>query len=125
MSKIIEIKQAIRAALIEKHPRIFNQVADKDAEFPYVVYDLPNSFDDGVYENFVLEVDGWDAPPNADTTALELLMSDLDSVLHRAIIRIPGMALVIYRENRLTLLDDNQLIRRRKYRYQIRTFGGG
>lgn len=135
MNKLIELRKMITAVLKAAHPdvvvdgasksRVHFQVAPDDAEFPYVVYDLPNSIDDGTMENFRLEVDGWDAPADGDTTALETLMDNIDQELHRAVKTMPGLSAVFYRDNRLALLDDDKRIRRRKYIYQARTFGGG
>jgi len=122
--KVIEVRKAIQSLLKTVHPRVFFEVADKKKIYPYLVCDLPNSIDDGTMENFVLEVDGWDQPDNGDTTELETLMGTIDEVLHSAVIRPPGMALIIYRDNRLSLRDDDERLRRRKYRYQVRTFGG-
>jgi hypothetical protein len=124
LMKVIEIRKAIQSLLKTIHPRVYFEVADNKAAYPYLVYDLPNSIDDGTMENFVLEVDGWDQPTDGDTTALETLMSTADDVLHKAVIRPPGIALIIYRDNRLSLRDDDERLRRRKYRYQVRTFGG-
>lgn len=122
--KAVEVRKAIQAALKTIHPRVFFQVADEEAEHPYLVFELSNSFDDGTLENFVLEVDGWDAPANGDTTALETMIHAADSVLHKQVLRPPGMAIALYRQNRLSLRDDEKRIRRRKYIYQARTYGG-
>lgn len=122
--KVIEVRKAIQSLLKTVHPRVYFEAADKSKIYPYLVYDLPNSIDDGTMENFVLEVDGWDQPEDGDTTEIEMLMGAIDEVLHKAVLRPPGMALIICRDNRLSLRDDDDRIRRRKYRYQVRTFGG-
>ncbi|NOU63177.1 hypothetical protein GC096_03835 [Paenibacillus sp. LMG 31461] len=124
MSKVIALRTAIQSMLKAQHPRVYYELASESASFPYLVYDLPNSFDDGTMENFVLHVDGWDSPVNGDTIALETLMEKIDQSLHRKVIRTNGMAFIIYRDNRLSLLDDDKRIRRRKIIYQVRTFGG-
>jgi hypothetical protein len=127
MNKIIEIRKAVNAFLKSKHPRVYFEAAPKGAEYRYIVYDLPNSNDDGSMEQFILEIDGWDAPANKDTLPIEELMSLIDEGiegvggLHRKTISIPGLSMTFYRENRISLRDDNELIRRRKYVYQVRT----
>jgi hypothetical protein len=130
MVKVIEIRKAIQSYLKSKHPRVYFQDAPKNAVYPYLVYDLSNSVDDGSMENFTLDVDGWDTPDAGDTTVLETLMSDVDgdghkqnpSGLHRKTIMIlDKMSATFYRENRLPLPDDDKRIHRRKYIYQIRT----
>lgn len=125
MIKVIEIRKAIGDYLETKHPEVYFQIASKDAAPLHLTFDLPNSFDDGAMENFVLEIDGWDLPEHGDTTALETLMDEVDKGLHREVFRIAGMSMAVYRENRLALEDDDKHIRRRKYVYQVRTFGGG
>lgn len=125
MSKVIAIRKALKNLMIAKHPRVFYQVAGKTAIKPYVVFNLPNSVDDGSLENFVLEVDGWDETDTADSTVIETMMADVDSALHRAVVRTAGMALIIYRENRISVPDDDERILHRLYVYQVRTFGGG
>lgn len=120
MVKVIELRKIILASLKAKHPRVYFQAAPADAVFPYLVYDLPNSFDDGSMENFTLDVDGWDNV--SDTTALETLMDGVDKELHRKTVIIAGqISATFYREHRLPLTDDDPNIRRRKYVFQVRT----
>jgi hypothetical protein len=119
MIKVIELRKAILSYLKGKHPRVYFQDAPETATFPYLVYDLPNSSDDGSLERFVMDIDGWD--DSKDTTALETLMDSVDKELHRKSVMLQNMAVTFYRENRLSLTDDDPRIRRRKYIYQIRT----
>jgi hypothetical protein len=123
MIKTVELRKAIQASLKSIHPRVYFQYAPNEAVYSYLVYDFPNSTDDGLMERFVLEVDGWDRPTDGDTTSLEKLMDNADKELHRKVIVVNGeLALIFYRENRLSLPDDDQRIKRRKYVYQIRTY---
>lgn len=124
MSKVIELRKVISSYLKSKHLRVYFEAAPENAIYPYLVYDLPNSSDDGSMEQFVLDVDGWDAPANLDTTALETMMDTVDTGLHRKTVSISGLAMTFYRENRLTLTDEDVRIRRRKYVYQVRTHAG-
>ena len=122
MIKVIEIREIIQTALNSVHPRVYYQTAPDTAAFPYLVYDLPNSTDDGTLEQFVLDVDAWDST-NGDTTIVEILIDSADKSLHRKTITVDEvLAVTFYRENRLTLTDDDPNIKRRKYTYEVRTF---
>jgi hypothetical protein len=123
MIKTVEIRKEIKASLKSVHPRVFFQDAPDNAVYPYLVYDLPNSDDDGLMERFVLDVDGWDSPVDGDTTTIESLMNSVDAELHRKVVVVNDeLALIFYRENRLSPIDDDKRIKRRKYVYQIRTY---
>jgi hypothetical protein len=120
MIKVIELRKAINTALKTVHPRVYFQAAPDDAIFPYLVYDLPNSVDDGYLEQFVLDVDGWDT--TTDTTVLETLMDNMNKSLDGMTSTVDGLIMSFYLDNRLSLLDDDPRIRRRKYTYQVRTY---
>lgn len=123
MVKTLELRTAIAGALSAVHPRVYFQAAPDGAAYPYLVYDLPNSLDDGTLEQFVVDVDGWDAPTGGDTTALETLMDGVDKALHRLTVVVDDeLSMAFYRDNRLALIDDDPRIRRRKYVYEARTF---
>ena len=134
MIKVIEIREIIVSSLKTVHPRIYHHLAPAKIEdpnnpgvfintpFPYLVYDLPNSTDDGTLERFILDVDAWDMP-SGDTTGLETLIDSADKSLHRKTITVDdNLAVTFYRESRLALTDDDPNIKRRKYIYQVRTF---
>jgi hypothetical protein len=123
MDRIIQLRKSLTELLKAANPRVYFMDAPKDAAFPYLVYDLPNSVDDGTLENFVLEVDGWSQ--GADTMAVEQLMEAADAALHRQVIRAEDLAIILYRDNRLTIPDDEKQIHHRRYVYQARTYGGG
>jgi hypothetical protein len=132
MVKMIEIREVLKNLLKSVHPnvmvngdsvpRVHYQDAPDKAVYPYLVYNLPNSTDDGTLENFVLDVDGWDN--TTITTALETLMDAADKELHRKTVVVGNLSLTLYRENRLPLEDDDKRLRRRKYIYQVRTYEG-
>ena len=123
MIKVIEIRKMIKTQLKTIHPRVYYRTAPDTAVFPYLVYDLPNSTDDGTLEQFFLDVDAWDRPSNGDTTIVEILIDSADKSLHRKTITVDdNLAVTFYRENRLALTDDDPNIKRRKYTYEVRTF---
>jgi hypothetical protein len=120
MIKMVELRKAIQAILATVGT-VYYQQAHDNAVYPYLVYDFPNSTDDGTLERFVMDLDGWD--DKADTTALETLMDEADTLLHRANLYTEDKVCAsIYRENRLSLTDEDRRIRRRKIIYQVRTY---
>jgi hypothetical protein len=123
MDKMIELRKVIQTYLKSKHARVYFQVAPDNATYPFVVYELPNSIDDGAMERFVLDIDVWD--DESDTTSLETLASNIDNGLHRLTVMSNGLGCTFYRENRMSMTDDDSRLRRRKLIYQIRTHEGG
>ena len=122
MAKIIDIRTELQRLLKTVHARVYYEVATDITVFPYVVYNLPNSIDSGDLESFVLDVDVWDN--SQSTTALEILCDNIDTLLHRKnVVIADSVGFVIYRENRLNIIDDDPRIKRRKYIYQCRSYG--
>lgn len=125
-NKVLELRKAIVSALRPVHPRVFHRRAPKGTAYPYLVYNLPNSMDDGSFEQFVLDVDGWDSPEDGDSTILETLMHEADRALHGLTVSVgTSLSMVFYRDRRLSLDDDDPNIVRRTYIYQARIFGRG
>lgn len=121
MIKIIEMRTALQTLLKTLHTRVFFNVAPDNAVFPYIVFDFPNSIDSGALETFVVDIDCWD--DDKDTTVLETLIDTIDQEIHKKTIFLNDkMGIKLYRENRLSLTDDDPRIRRRKYVYQARTY---
>ena len=130
MSRVKALRAAIQDFLKSVHPRVHYHRADPNGAYPRLVFDLPTSFDDGNFEIFQLEVDGWDNNP--DTSALEDLMAavdgdgDLDNPtgLNKRTIDADNLTAQVYREQRLSVPDDDPRIRHRQYTYQVRVFKG-
>lgn len=120
MTKVIEIRKVVVNLIKKVSSNVYFQMAPDDATFPYFVFDLPNSVDNGYLEQFVLDVDGWDN--SADTAAIETLMDTVDQHLDGMTVTVNGLIMSIYLDNRLALVDDAPLIKHRKYVYQVRTY---
>ena len=126
---ILKLQEQIFTFLKTKSSRVFFQEAPANTVYPYVVYDLPNSNENFEREDFVLEVDLWDDTTN--TTAIETLVGNIDgdghisapTGLHRKNIYVDGViSAKIYRESRLTIVDEDPRIKRRQLRYQIQAY---
>ncbi len=122
---MIELRKALLAKLKTVHPRVYHSDSvPESAVFPYLVYDLPNDNDDGEsMELVIVDIDGWDDSP--DTTALETLMSSVNTALNKSVLTTENMSVVLYLDIKLSLRDDDPRIRRRKYTYQAKLFKRG
>ncbi|HHY72701.1 MAG TPA: hypothetical protein GX497_05665 [Bacillus bacterium] len=118
---MIYLRTELMKLLKKYHPRIYFQIASSNATMPYIVYDLPNSFDNEQQEIFTFDVDIWDN--RTDTTELETLASLLWKELNYYRHVDENIQFSIYRENRLPPLDENdRSIKRRKLIFQLKCF---
>ncbi len=131
--KMLEIRKCIKnqfeSAFGGSGVQIYYQKAPEKATLPYLTFDIVNSTDDGTLERFILDVDGWDN--RNSTTALEILMNDIDFMLHSRTFYVQDtnngfipeqqLAITFYRENRLTFDESEARYNHRRYIYQIRT----
>lgn len=117
---MIEVRKAINTYLKTLHPRVYFQIAPESATFPYIVYDLPNSFSDGEGSELIsLDIDGWDTNNTGDSTALENLMKTINSI-DKKTLTTTEIAITLFLDNKIPLLDDDKAIHRRKYIYSGR-----
>lgn len=105
--------------------------ADEGSTFPYLVYSFePITVQDESSDTLLLNIDGWDHPATGDTTTLEELMQTIDgngslvdpSGLNEKIIKTDEVTLILRRENRYSIPDDNKSIKRRRYQYLCTVF---
>lgn len=119
---MIKIRKVINDYLKTLHSQVYYQQPPEDASYPYLVFDFPQSLPDGEgLEVITVDIDGWDAPKNGDTTVLENLMTNVNALDKNVLVQ-DGLRATFYLENRLSLTDDDKRIRRRKYIYQARVF---
>lgn len=120
MAKHIELRKAIQTQLETAADRVYYRVAPQNATYPYIVFDLPTSYGEEP-EIYTLDIDGWDNV--TDPTALETLMDAVDKALHRKVLYTTDkVGVKFFRENRLTLDDDDARLKRRTYIYSARAF---
>ncbi|WP_163583284.1 hypothetical protein [Gracilibacillus saliphilus] len=121
----LEIRKAIEDHLDVVSPHIYYENAPKGHPYPYAVYELGDSTDDGSLENIELEFNGWDKPTDGSSVELVTLMGNIDNRLHRSTLSSNGVFFSIYRENRIPVKDPDESLRRRQMIYQIRVMGVG
>lgn len=117
---MIELRKVLNALLKTHHPQVYYQRATDKAVFPYIVYNLPNSFDNEQQEVFNLDIDVWSM--GADTTTIETLTGQLWKAFNCYHHIDSNIQFTTYRANRLTLEDDNPDIKRRKLIFELRYF---
>ena len=119
---MIELRKVIKSILLTYHARIYHQQASNAAQFPYVIFDFPTSFQNEQQEIFNLDVDIWD-DNSEDTTELETLASQLWKALNYYRYSDEKIQFSIYRENRLPPLDEKEpRLRRRKLIFSVRYY---
>ena len=95
------------------------KATDKEI-FPYIVYDLPQSYSNDDQEIFNLDIDIWDN--NQDTTELETLSRIIWNALDRYHFIDEDMQFSIYRQGRFAIDDDDPRIKRRTLTFNLRYF---
>lgn len=117
---MIELRKAITSILRRVTPKVYYGQAPEGEKYPYLVY-LLNVIDQGDTKLITLDVDGWDAPENADTTQLEILMGMVDRELDRRVVNSDAaFSFVIYRDRSFPVEDSDKRIQRRKFIYEVR-----
>jgi hypothetical protein len=111
--------------------KVYYDEATEKAPFPYIVYSFePIITQDESSDTFILDVDGWDAPPTRDTEPLERLMERIDgdgnlenpTGLNERVIITDRVTLILRREGRYSIPDEDKTIKRRRYTYQVTVF---
>lgn len=127
---IIELQKQIYDFLKTKSDRVYFEDAPDNATYPYIVYDMPSSFENySNREDFLLEIDFWDNATN--TKPIETLVGDVDgdgdiknpTGLHRKMIYIDGtLSAKIYKDGRFNIRDEDKRVKHRQLRYRVQTY---
>lgn len=115
-----EVRKAVYTYLKTLHSRVYFQQAPETAIFPYIVYDIPNSFSDGEGgEIITLDIDGWDMDTTGDTTIIENLMNTINAI-DKKTLSTTEITITLFLDNKIPLIDEDKTIYRRKYIYSAR-----
>lgn len=121
---MIQIRKMLQNHLQSIYPRVYFQVAPDDAQPPYITYDLTAIPDDGESLQIAnIDIDGWDIVHDNDTAELENLMYNINIQTSKKTLRADGMAMTLYLDRKIPLIDPDPKVRRRKYIYQARIIG--
>lgn len=117
---MIKLRDQLDILLESIHPRVYSENSTDNTDFPYLTYNLPNSFQNGVQEIFNLDVDIWSR--GADTTELEALTRKVEKGLNMYKYIDENIQFSIYKRNRLNVTDDDKRIKRRKLIFELRYY---
>lgn len=129
---MVELRKVIVKYLESLHPEVYFQEASKQAQYPYLVYNVETNPDGENYELVMLEIDGWDLSSNGDSNRVEELMNKVNgdgsvinpTGLDKRTLTSENLVVTFYLDMKLPPLpDDDKKIQRRKYTYQARLFG--
>ena len=121
---MINVRTILHPYLITLHPRTYFEPsgAPSDATWPYLVYNFQVLDEGEEHQILTLDVDGWDKPLDGNTLPLETLMSKVETNLDRHVLIGTAIVVKFYLDNKLTLIEDDKSIQRRKYIFQGRAF---
>ncbi len=111
-----------------KHARVYYELAPETATMPYIVFDLPNSFTSGEYEEtFVLDIECWDVPGTDSSVNIETIMESINgdgniinpTGLDKATLAGLSAIAFVSLEQRLSIQDDDKRIKRKRYTYTV------
>lgn len=117
-----KLRTQLNKILKSIHPTVFYKKAPDDAIFPYLVYDLPQSYYEDDLETFNLDIDIWDKPVEGDTEELETLSQAIWNELNSYYFINEDMQFSIHRQSRLTIEDDDPRIGRRTLIFNLRYY---
>ena len=130
---MLEIRKALMDNLLPAGltvPVYYDQASEK-AAYPYIVFSFEQiSTQDESSDTFILDVDGWDNPAGGNTVPLETTMQTIDgdgnlqnpTGLNEKVIITDTVTLILRRDQRYAIPDDDKSIKRRRYTYQITVF---
>jgi hypothetical protein len=127
---MIKLRTELKRILKEIHPdvivdgesisRVHFEKATDVTPFPYVVFDLPQSYDIDDQEIFNLDIDIYD--DDEDTTTLETLSNSIWQRLNKYYFINEDMQFSIHRLRRFIIKSDEDNIRRRTLMFNIRYY---
>ena len=121
-NNVLELRAALDSDITDLGYAVYYEDAPTDGPYPYLVIELTDSIPDGANtEIFLMYINGWDIGP--DTTPLENMMFALNNRIDKKTYLVPGSTLSMRPEldNKLSLNDPDVTLKRREYRYQVRT----
>ncbi|EGS9998288.1 DUF3168 domain-containing protein [Clostridium perfringens] len=121
MSKTIELRKLIVKLLKEVNKSVFYENANDKTEYPYIVYNLDNMNTVNYPRNdSILTIDVWDR--NKDTVTVETLADKIEDILNMLNKPSEKSFPTFYLEDRMSIDDEDPLIRRRQLKFKIENY---
>lgn len=121
MSKTIELRKLIVKLLKEVNKSVFYENANDKTEYPYIVYNLDNMNTVNYPRNdSILTIDVWDR--NKDTVTVETLADRIEDILNMLNKPSEKSFPTFYLEDRMSIDDEDPLIRRRQLKFKIENY---
>lgn len=123
---IEEILKDLKTTLGTTEYSYYNEIAPDEAAYPFITYEVDNSFTDGdATETVFVYLDFWDIfSRTGSTVGLENMMTDVVKLLYRRKVVVEDTLSFRYiLDKRRWIRDPEDDIRHRRGFYQIRVFG--
>ncbi|MCX0373038.1 hypothetical protein LI058_06120 [Clostridium perfringens] len=121
MSKTIELRKLIVKLLKEVNKSVFYENANDKAKYPYIVYNLDNINTVNYPRNdIILTIDVWDR--SNSTVTVETLTDNIEDVLNMLNKPSKNLFPTFYLEDRMSIDDEDPLIRRRQLKFKIESY---
>lgn len=121
MSKTIELRKLIVKLLKEVNKSVFYENASDKAKYPYIVYNLDNINTVNYPRNdIILTIDVWDR--SNSTVTVETLTDNIEVVLNMLNKPSKNLFPTFYLEDRMSIDDEDPLIRRRELKFKIESY---
>lgn len=122
---MLEIMKYLTTELKKFSPRVFNDNANTNAIFPYVVFSInTSSIIEKNREDIIVEIDIWDyQKDNYDATVnTELLTDRIDKFLRNVRHNGEKSVFIFEKIGRLNLPDEDGNVKRRQLRYVVKYY---
>lgn len=121
MSKTIELRKLIVKLLKDVNKSVFYENANDKAKYPYIVYNLDNINTVNYPRNdIILTIDVWDR--SNSTVTVETLTDNIEDVLNMLNKPSKNLFPTFYLEDRMSIDDEDPLIRRRQLKFKIESY---
>lgn len=120
VSKTIEIRKIITKALKEQNINVYYEEADKNATFPYMVYELKNS---PVYLNrddLILTIDIWDKDNKSER--IEIITDNVEKLSNKNRWSEGNTYATLYLTSRVPIRDEDKQIKRRQLTFEVKSY---